>query len=573
MNQIVKTEFVDFKTLVSKNNNISLNVQTKMIKELDKTFTEEESRWYIANFYIYMNYHPTNQYPINLENVLKMIGFAHKKNAKRTLENNFTKDEDYKITVLPSEHGQFATETIMLNIDTFKNLCMMIKTPQGKEIRKYYVKLENVYNKIIKEEIETQKLLLREQQNVIEEQKALVQEKDNQLENKESEYQQKSKDDKHKFLIDKFKSKKCIYLAEIDDDKIKIGSTNDISVRKNNLKDVFGKCIFTDFFECKYYREVEQNILVAVREHIYRKKIKDHLSKEVVQLSEQFNYNQLVGIVKKEIQSYDKYMFWNESTSTNYINKDNYSEIIDLLKENNVILKNIQNSLQNNSDEIIISQQFPSKQITSGQGTRGRKIQEIDPDNLSVIKNLYPSMIHVLRENTNYEKASIQRAIKNNLIYKGSRWLFVEHNQNQNIVNNIKETVSSNQPENNYILKVNLDQTEIVECFRGITEIRSKYKIGNQKIYSIIDNKTAFDNSYFMKITECPEDLLKNFELPTKWSKKAKSIKSTNINNNKTTIYKSITEVCVKTGIGYKKLENIINDKKIINECKWEYIN
>lgn len=28
----------------------------------------------------------------------------------------------------------------------------------------------------------------------------------------------------------------------------------------------------------------------------------------------------------------------------------------------------------------------------------------------------------------------------------------------------------------------------------------------------------------------------------------------------------------VKTGIGYKKLETIINDKKIINECKWEYI-
>jgi hypothetical protein len=121
----------------------------------------------------------------------------------------------------------------------------------------------------------------------------------------------------------------------------------------------------------------------------------------------------------------------------------------------------------------------------------------------------------------------------NNLIYKGSRWLFVEHNQNPNIVNNIKETVSSNQPENNYILKVNLDQTEIVECFRGITEIRSKYKIGNQKIYSIIDNKTVFDNAYFMKITECPEDLLKNFELPIKWSKKARSIKSTNINNNK----------------------------------------
>jgi phage anti-repressor protein len=162
MDQIIKTECIDFKALVSKNSNISLNVQTKMIKELDKTFTEEESRWHIANFYVYMNYHPTNDFPINLENVLKMMGFAHKKNAKRTLENNFVKDEDYKITLLPSEHGQFATEIIMLNIDTFKNLCMMIKTDKGKAIRKYYVKLENIYNKIIKQEIESQKSLLEE---------------------------------------------------------------------------------------------------------------------------------------------------------------------------------------------------------------------------------------------------------------------------------------------------------------------------------------------------------------------------------------------------------------------------
>lgn len=27
---------------------------------MNKEFTEEENRWYIANLYIYMNYHPTN---------------------------------------------------------------------------------------------------------------------------------------------------------------------------------------------------------------------------------------------------------------------------------------------------------------------------------------------------------------------------------------------------------------------------------------------------------------------------------------------------------------------------------
>jgi phage anti-repressor protein len=111
-----------------------------------------------------MNYHPTNDYPINLENVFHMIGFANKGNAKRTLENNFTKDEDYKITILPSEKGQIAREDIMLNVDTFKNLCMLAKTAKGKEIRRYYVKLENVYNKIIKEELDEQKQKMEEQQ-------------------------------------------------------------------------------------------------------------------------------------------------------------------------------------------------------------------------------------------------------------------------------------------------------------------------------------------------------------------------------------------------------------------------
>ena len=46
---------------------------------------------------MYINYHPTNEYPINLENVYKMIGFANKGNAKRTLINNFEENKDFMI--------------------------------------------------------------------------------------------------------------------------------------------------------------------------------------------------------------------------------------------------------------------------------------------------------------------------------------------------------------------------------------------------------------------------------------------------------------------------------------------
>lgn len=133
-----------------------------------------------------MHYHPTNDYPINLEQVYKIIGFSNKKNAKRTLDNNFSEGDDYKVTVLPREHGRFTEETVMLNIDTFKNLCMMAKTDKGKEIRKYYVKLENIYNHIIKEELENNSKMLADKEKQLTD-------KNNELERTRKELEKKTK--------------------------------------------------------------------------------------------------------------------------------------------------------------------------------------------------------------------------------------------------------------------------------------------------------------------------------------------------------------------------------------------
>ena len=128
-----------------------------------------------------MHYHPTNDFPINLENVYSMIGFANKGNAMKTIKNNFTENEDYKKQLFRTEKlvkegknmggSGLNQETVMLNIDTFKNLCMLAKTQKGKEIRKYYVKLEDIYNAIIKEELEENKKELEQNKKELEENK------------------------------------------------------------------------------------------------------------------------------------------------------------------------------------------------------------------------------------------------------------------------------------------------------------------------------------------------------------------------------------------------------------------
>ena len=201
-------DFVDFNSLVKNPKNtklkLSLNFQSKMIDQMNIDFTNNEQRWFIANLYCYLHYHPTNDFPINLENVYKMIGFTTKSNAKRSLLNNFTENEDYKITIVSMNNNRIETlliprdeqknekrgghneETIMLNIDTFKSLCMIVKTDKAKDIRKYYIKLENIYNKLINEErLENQKELEQKDQK--------LQEKEQELENTKKQLEIKTK--------------------------------------------------------------------------------------------------------------------------------------------------------------------------------------------------------------------------------------------------------------------------------------------------------------------------------------------------------------------------------------------
>jgi hypothetical protein len=224
MNQIIKFETVDFTTLVNTNKKLSVNFKSKMIDTLTENFTEPQHHWYISNLFMYINYHQTTDFPVNLEDVVKIAGFAHKKNAKRALENNFVLDQDYKVLKLPREQKQNAgraEEEILLNLDTFKNLLMLVKTSQGKEIRKYYVQLENIYNKIVNEErIETEKLLEEQKQLLIQKESVHIK-------------------DKQQILLDSYDGKSVVYIILICGILYKFGNTDSIKRRfQEHLREI-----------------------------------------------------------------------------------------------------------------------------------------------------------------------------------------------------------------------------------------------------------------------------------------------------------------------------------------------
>lgn len=127
---------------------------------------------------------------------------------------------------------------------------MLAKTDKGKKIRSYYVKLENINNKILKQQMEqtNQKLI----------------EKDNELQQKEIEHINDIKIKKHNMLIEKFNRKKCVYIVEIEENNlIKIGSSKDVHDRIRGIRNSYVKnAIFLDIFDCDVlYKEIEINIL------------------------------------------------------------------------------------------------------------------------------------------------------------------------------------------------------------------------------------------------------------------------------------------------------------------------
>ena len=216
MNEIIKPKSVNFEELVrNSNTTLTLNSQSKMISLLTEEFTDKELQWYIANLYIYLNYHPNDEYPINLENVYKMLGFANKGNAMKTIKSNFIENDDYKIIKFTKNlyedkaactDGKAASssknlggaglnrEDVMLNVDTFKNLAMLVKTPEGTEIRKYYIKMENIHNKVVKMEIIEQKLIQETTSKLLKEKEQIIEENKNELQSKELLIKKKDKE-------------------------------------------------------------------------------------------------------------------------------------------------------------------------------------------------------------------------------------------------------------------------------------------------------------------------------------------------------------------------------------------
>jgi hypothetical protein len=258
--------------LIEKNpiTRLSSDYNVKMLTKIKEQFTEFEQQMFLTSFYCYLNHHPTNDFVIDLDKVWEWMGFNQKVKAKSLLEKNFVIEKDY-VKSLPqtqeqslSPQGKQTThikgghnkEIFMLNVKTFKSMCLKADTKKADEIHEYYLKMEQIIQEVISEEtneLKKQLTIQNKQLQTVEKDKELL---------------------KEKTLIEQFPvNTQCIYIGKVDNKTlgipghkmyhetvIKFGQTNDLQQRVACHKKTYENFILYAAFKVKNKIEIENHI-------------------------------------------------------------------------------------------------------------------------------------------------------------------------------------------------------------------------------------------------------------------------------------------------------------------------
>ena len=169
------------------NTKLSKPYQGKLINKLKDNFSTEEQQLFITSFYCYLNY-KSDDFVIDLDDIWKWLGFSRKNDSKKLLEKHFKSEIDYKILLrqIPQNLlGGRPSEKIMMNIKTFKKMCLKANTSKANEIHEYYIKLEETLHEVIDEESNELRLQLEMKDEIIQKKDEQLEMKDEQLEKKD----------------------------------------------------------------------------------------------------------------------------------------------------------------------------------------------------------------------------------------------------------------------------------------------------------------------------------------------------------------------------------------------------
>ena len=550
--------------------------QSKLIEKLQKNFTDYEQQMFLSSFYCYLKYDKVNDFVIDVDNIWEWLGFYKKSNAKYLLEKQFILDKDYKflgpklrqqpfnsenMAVIEEEEkednitsdekskksrGGHNKEKIMLNITTFKKLCLKAGTKRADEIHDYFIKMEEIFYEIIEEEtseLKTQLLQIGEETSDLKTQVLQFGEETSELktqllqieDKKQKEYEVKLLKqkvlDREKILLDEYSaSGPIVYIIRVKTLEsgryvVKIGESRiGISNRYAEHKHKYEECLLLDCFAVTRSKDFES--FIHNHENVRLNKITNLANheneNELFMIGKDLPYSMLSKIINNNLKYFNsinaELQRENENLKMMLEMKETNNENIfvkDLLKAVKQLSNKI-DSVEKMNKEIIEKMNRPQARTTTGFNeplvNLGPRLQKINPDTLELIK-VYENVAEVMRENPNIKRPSLNKAIVENRLYCNFRWLFVERSLDPSVINNIVPTRQSIQKNIGYIAKLNQDKSEILAVY---IDRKTAAHENNYESIGALDNPvkkfTLTKGHYYTLYDNCSEELRTIFE-------------------------------------------------------------
>jgi len=550
------------------------------------------------------------------EKKINWIGFNYERERRNKekyinlINNNFIENLHYKY-LNSSEFKEFYVH-YMVHIESninehnkvkhllvsprcFKESLMLLGTEKAKLIRRYYLDLEEIFQLYIEYQNEYQKQLLKSKE----------------VEIKDIHYNNKV--NRHKELIEKNKNKQCLYLLEFDENHIKIGTTKAIDKRLIQLKSYYksNDLIYLDVFDTPDYEQIETNIKNNI--DIKRNLIKEYngvTTTEIVKLTDRFNYDQLITIVKKnisdelvlsqsrklelkkledrekerefEIEKLKLLVELQKTNSTLDINNifefNKIYDAINELKEEVSLLKN-NNHIEESDNEEEIEQEIigSTEQYNGRKVPKGRRIQKIDPNNLTCVLEVFDGMVALLRSTHGYlyNKRSIQDAIKKNTIFANYRWNFVNHGEDP-FISKVLPTVALKRASVlvEPIIKLDETKTKIIKVYKTKSECEKDNNISSFKLKNSLENNKMIESSYYILSSACDKDLLIRYNINLDDYKhiphNAKKIIKINPLTKEEEIFNTMDEINRKLGVNGKNINEAIKNNSLCMGYYWK---
>lgn len=366
---------------------LSSSYNGKLLTKIQEGFTDFEQQLFVSSFYCYLNCDPKNDFVIDLDDVWKWLGFTLKSSAKRILEQCFTIDKDYKLLLsfkakqTTGTRGGHNKEIFMMNVKTFKSLCLKAGTKKADEIHDYYLKMEEIIHQVVQEESDELRLQLEQKD------KQLDQAKQHMSTSIILNQKEKERLVEQTLILQFPVNTQCIYYGRIDnrslgqaprlhnEQLIKFGQSNNLAERIAVHKKNFDNFRLVAAFKVKNKIEIEN---CMKRHPVLKKRVRSLMIDGI-------NHRELLALDEADftIDKIDDHI--KQIIKENEYNIENYN----LLLEKNCRLEDEIRKLENDAKEKDKQIDDMNKELTTFKGDIGNDVKNKISSNYAFCKYGY----------------------------------------------------------------------------------------------------------------------------------------------------------------------------------------